>query len=279
MVDDFSDLSVLTIAAHGDARERDVWPSVAGTLSNYELFWRELIVLLTNRIVPVAATGPDWIRLRAKIPPEYERLAMHNYSLFYYAATARRAIDDDRKRLGSGAYPHPERIFTAMQACVEQAQPLLILARKVLRQIGIGRPKFPKHPQDLYETIGAYRNAFAHDPVLGRAVDQGRELLPPQHRLPKDKNPLLWSDAAAIPTAEMVDGLKLEEDLYQQLSNFLQALWKSLAMVFIEARQYEQFIEDLGLKGLLPIRCASIPSLAGPIGASGAIVVARSDTH
>jgi hypothetical protein len=38
MVDDFSGLSGLTIAAHGDARERDLWPDVAGPLSNYETF-------------------------------------------------------------------------------------------------------------------------------------------------------------------------------------------------------------------------------------------------
>ncbi len=274
----FSGLLILTIAAHGDARERDVWGDVGSTLSNYETFWRELIVLLTNRVVPVAA--PDWIRLRATIPADYERLAMHNYSLFYYAATAWRAIDDDRKRLPSGAYPHPERIFAAMQACVEQTKPLQKLARDILRGVGVDRPKFPKHPQDLYETIGAYRNAFAHNPVLGRAVDQGRELLPPQHRLPKDGSPMLWRDAAGIATAEMTDGLKLAEDLWQRLAEFLQAQWASLAEAFIEARKHDRFIQDLGLNGLLPIRCAPPDaSLAGPQGASGTIIVARSDVH
>jgi hypothetical protein len=83
-------------------------------------------------------------------------------------------------------YPHPERFFAAMQACVEQAKPLQKLARDILRGMGFDRPKLPKHPQDSYETIGAYRNAFAHDSVLGRAVCQGRDLLPQQHRLPKD---------------------------------------------------------------------------------------------
>jgi hypothetical protein len=279
MADDFSGLSVLTITKHGDARERDVWHDVAGALSNYETFWRELIVLLTNRIVPVAVASPDWIRLRTAIPPAYEELAMRNYSLFYYAATARRAIKHDRKRLGSGAYPHPERIFAAMQASVEQAKPLQTLARNILRSIGVERPKFPKQPQALYETIGAYRNAFAHDPVLGRAVDQGRELLPPRHRLPQDRSPMLWRDAAAIPTSEMIDGLKLEEELWQQLAEFFQAEWKSLTEAFIEARKHDKFIDDLGLKGLLPIRCTPPDdSLAGPMAASG-IVVARSDAH
>lgn len=280
MADDFSGLSVLTIAAHGDARERDVWPDVAGTLSNYEVFWRELIVLLTNRIVPVVGASPDWIRLRTAIPRPYEQLAMHNYSLFYYAATARRAIDNDCKRLGSPAFPHPERIFAAMQTSVEQAKPLQTIARRILRDIGIENCRFPRHPQGLYDTIGSYRNAFAHDPVLGRAVDQGRELLPPPDRLPKSRSPMLWRDAATIPTEEMIDGLKLEEDLWQQLAGFLQAQWLSLTDAFIEARKYRQFFEDLGIKGLLPIRCTPPDNfLAGPVSASGTIIVARSDTH
>jgi hypothetical protein len=45
MADRFSGLSVLTIAAHGDSREQDVWGDVASTLSNYETFWRDLTQL------------------------------------------------------------------------------------------------------------------------------------------------------------------------------------------------------------------------------------------
>ena len=66
--DQFSSLALLTIAGHGDARERDVWPEVAKDLSSYATFWRELIVLLTNRIVPNVADGSEWIRLRPEIP-------------------------------------------------------------------------------------------------------------------------------------------------------------------------------------------------------------------
>jgi hypothetical protein len=277
MTDDYSGLAVLTLACHGDARERDVWRDVAGTLSDYEMFWREFIVLLTNRIVPGVATGPQWIRLRQSIPVEYEQLAMHNYSLFYYAATAWRAIEHDRKRLASGEYPHPERIFTAMQSCVEQAKPLQTLARNILRRVGVDRPELPKHPQDLYETVGTYRNAFAHDPVLGRAVDHGRELLPPKDRLPKNGSPLLWRDAAAIPTAEMIDSLSFESDLWRQLAQFLQTQWKALAEAFVEGREHDTFVQDLGLRRVLPIRCEPIaPSLVGPLAASG-IIVAHSD--
>jgi hypothetical protein len=43
-------------------------------------------------------------------------------------------------------------------------------------------------------------------------------------------------------------------------------------MAFIESRKHDQFIENLNLKELLPIRCAhSDESLAGPASASGGI--------
>ncbi len=254
-----------------------MWHEVATALCNYETFWRELIVLLTNRVTSVAA--PHWIRIRETIPTDYERLAMHNYSMFYYAATAWRAIADDRLRLAAGAYTHPERFFAAMQACVEQAKPLRKLARDILRGVGVDKPAFPKHPEGLYGTVGAYRNAFAHNPVLGRSAHQGRDLLPPKHRLPKGGSPMLWRDAATIPATEMIDGLKLEEDLWQRLAEFLQEFWASLTKEFIDARKYDKFIEDLGLKAFLPIRCVpSGASLAGPVSASGTFV-ARSDVH
>jgi hypothetical protein len=217
MKDSFTELDVLNIHDHGDARERDIWPTVSIALSKYELFWRTLIVLLTNRIapsIPVAA-APEWIRLRSTIPCEYEQLAMHNYSMFYFAATARQAIDENHQRLASGGYSHPERAFFALHASVEHAKKLQSLARNILSDLGM-QCKFPKHPEPLYETIRLYRHAFTHDPVLGRAIEHGRELLPPQARLrkEKDKKPLLWRDIAAIPTSDMINGLKLEDQLH-----------------------------------------------------------------
>jgi hypothetical protein len=125
MEDTFTALNVLNIRNHGDARERDTWPTVADALSQYEQFWRTLVVLLTNRIVPnISDDTPEWIRLRSTIPCAYERLVMHNYSLFYFAATARQAINEDRERREAGGYPRPEGVFFALYASVEHAQGL-----------------------------------------------------------------------------------------------------------------------------------------------------------
>ena len=200
---------------------------------------------------------------------------MHNYSLFYYVAIARRSIEEDRSRLAAKSYPRPEQIFTAMQSSIGQAKPLQALARKILRDIGVKPWKFPKHPESLYRKIGAYRNAFENDPVLGRTLDQGRELLPPPDRLIKYGNPLLWRDAAAIPASKMIDGIKLENDLWRELSGFLQLQWQSLTEAFIEARKHDKFLTALRLHERIPIRCTPV---AMSIAASGTAIV-RSDAH
>lgn len=147
--------------------------------------------------------GAAWIRLRTDIPEQYELLAMHNYSLFYYAAIARQAIDEDRRRLQAGEYPQPERFFSASQICSDRSKNLQNLASVLLHEVGIDW-KFPKQPESVYQTVAAYRNAFAHDPVLGRAIDQGRELLPPEHLLPEKGKPLLWRTTSKIPSSQMV---------------------------------------------------------------------------
>jgi hypothetical protein len=278
MEDAFEQCESMNLADHGDSREKELWPAVARALSQYEFFWRSLIVLLTNRIdSKIHAQSPEWIRLRRTIPRIYEQLAMHNYSLLYYAAAARGAVDDDRQRLASGQYPHPERVFFALQACVEHAKQLQTIGRSILNDVGV-RWKFPKHPESLYQTIGLYRNAFTHDPILGRAVEHGRELLPPSERLLKNGRPLLWRDTAEIPKAEMVDGVELADQIWNRLAKALQDQWESLAKAFLQAREHQKFIGDLGLASLAPIRRPpAIVSLASPLAASGTFINARSD--
>ena len=111
MSDPFLALDHFTIKDHGDGREKAVWPVVSNELGGYEAFLQALIVLLTNRVDP-KIIGSGWIRLRSGIPREYEKLAMHNYSVLYYAGSARAQMEDDRLRLKMSQHPCPRaRLF------------------------------------------------------------------------------------------------------------------------------------------------------------------------
>jgi uncharacterized protein YbdZ (MbtH family) len=264
MSDNFAALDAFNLLHHGDARERDLWPIVATALSNYELFWRNLIVLLSNRIEPsVSVSDPKWIQARVTIPSEYEQLAMHNYSMFYFAARARQAIGEDRQRVASRNYPHPEIVFFYLQASVEKTKRLQPCAEKILDRLGVGWTP-PNQFEDLCQ-IRLYRDAFAHDPVLGRTIEQGRELLPRLRKTgEKSKRRekfLLWRETAAIPAGDWIDEFELEERLWQDFSAFLQDQWRSLTEAFVQARQCPEFIADLRLGHLLPPRCTTLNTL------------------
>jgi len=228
--------------------------------------------MLTNRHRDDLQGNPHWIRLRTAISVKYEKLAMHNYSLFYYMANARQEIDQEQVRLASREFPHPEKVFFALQASVEQVKELVVIARDVLSGLGI-TDRFPKHPEDLYETIRIYRNALTHDPVLGRSIASGRELLPPQARL-KRKQLLLWRETENIPDGEMIDLLTLEEQVWQKFALFLQEVWRFLADAFREARSNPRFAADLGLTaGTGMGNLKTPPSVANPVAASGAKIL------
>jgi hypothetical protein len=277
MQSDYAALDQLNIRDHGDAHEQSAWHRVAISLSHYESFWRTLIVLLTNRIVPVPTDRTTWIRLRDGMPRDYEQLAMQNYSVFQYASRAHDSLAEDRQALAEGRHPHPERFFSSLKSATEQAKSLRNLSLVLLFSLGI-RWKFSKQPEDLYQIVGKYRNAFAHHPVLGRGVRQSRELLPPPDRLPDEGKSVLWSDIASIPESEMIDGLDLAQRLLDKFEVFIQKEWNDLSAAFMEARSKPKFQSDLALGPLLPIRIVFPTSVsAGLPGASGSIVLARSN--
>lgn len=271
----FRNLEQFHLSEHGDAREKATWPSVSDCLSAYEMFWRTFIVLLTNRIDSQKELAHDWIRLRPGIPRKYETLAMSNYSVLYYAASALQEIDNGRSEIALGRYCRPELVFFQLQVCVENMKRLLSTARALLRELNVNC-RLPKQPQNCFQTIGAYRNAFSHDPVLGRAATHRRELIPPAHMLPKTRKKdefLLWSDTDKIPEKEMADCLKCQEQLWNQLAAFMQKMWESLSECFLRARTEDKFIKDVGLSRLLPI-CSpvGILSTASPFTASGTFI-------
>ena len=272
----FSDLQQLSLLYHGDARERAVWPTVSSELSSYETFWREFVVLLTNRVDPSKRFGADdWIRLRPGLPRNYEDLAMSNYSAFYYAASVVEQMSENEKRIASGRYFRPELVFFHMEICIENARRLHDTARALLLELNV-KCKLPKQPNSCYQTVSAYRNAFTHDPILGRALTHRRELLPPPSALPKTRRKddfLRWSDTEKIPVNQMIDALICQKGLWKDLVNFLESTWGSLTQACVTARTDETFIKAVNLTAFLPIRIVIDGlSTANPFAASGTII-------
>ena len=263
----FDQLRNLHLTAHGDALERFYWPKVSAVIPNYEMFWREFIVLLTERIDPSAATGS--IRLRMDIPEIYERLLMANYSTFYYFVLTSAQMDLSRAGLESEGPVHPELFFLLAGACLERYKDLQRRSNAVFLGTGL-RVKLAVVPDTLAATIRRYRNTFAHDAHLGRGKHYGRQLMVRQTRLPRDTSVgvPLWSEIAEYPRDEMVRMDELQQEVCKDLAAVLDSAWSSLAAACLGFRTTTNFIFATGLTALLPIASME-PSATSSISASG----------
>lgn len=275
----FQELDQLRLNSHGDSREIEMWLYVSDRLSNYERFWRTFVVLLTNRVDPKFQLGTaEWIRMRSGLPREFEDFAMRNYSVYYYAAATTEHIKLNRELLAQGRHCRPELTFALLQICLDNCKAWQSLARDILRRFSVN-PRLPKYPEDWYRIVGIYRNAFLHDPILGRAVSHGRECVPPPEKLPRGRKKtdfIRWSEIEHIPTAEMVDCLELLDKIWDGVTSFLQNSWDVLTNAFTQIRTLDTFIEAVGLTRLLPIRLnLGGLSTAVPFAASGAVILPK----
>lgn len=269
---DFTSLEQLRLLDHGDAIERYYWPKVSSLLSEYEVFWKKFVVLLTNRVNPLAYG--NWIMLRDGLSQEYESMLMANYSTFYHCVVAHEQIAIGQKAKTDRGFNHPELFFFSARGCLECLTALQAQAGELLRGASI-TPHFPKSPDKLIHSIKSYRDVFTHQSHLGRGSQLGRGLIPKLEHLPKSKDDpkLLWSYTMGLGANEMTDALDYQSTLWAELAEYLQGTWKGLAVAFEQFRLDPKFINAVNLGPFLPIYpgIASnvMPSQTSPIAASG----------
>jgi hypothetical protein len=272
---DFTNLDQLRLLDHGDAVERYYWPTFSKSLSEYENFWKNFIVLLTNRVDPLADT--DWIMLRRGLSEEYESLLMANYSVFYHCVVAHAQIEIGRKAKAERGFNHPELFFFSAKACVDSLHALQAQTGKLLRDVGL-RLRLPKSPDDVIRAITFYRDVLTHRGHLGRGSQHGRELIPKLKHLPKSKTDphRLWSYTTSLDAQEMTNALDYQSELWDKLAEYLQGTWKGLTEGFVLYRLENNFINEVGLSAFLPIYAGIasklVASLANPVATSGAII-------
>lgn len=272
---DFANLEQLRLLDHGDAIERYYWPNVSCAISEYEVFWKRFVALLTNRVNRLAFS--DWIMLRDGLPAEYESLLMANYSTFYHCVVAHEQIEIGKKAKAEHGFNHPELFFFSAKACLDNLETLQREARGLLGTVG-AQIRFPKSPTILIQTITRYRHVFAHRKHLGRGSQHGRDLIPVFVHLPKsDKDPeVSWSYTMSLDERDMTDALDYQTRLWEELAIYLQSTWKTLGEAFVELRTEPLFIRAVGLESFLPVDSAVadrvIPSQVSSLAASGTII-------
>jgi hypothetical protein len=230
------------LTQHGDPYEKLWWPKLRHEFAEYEEFWKSHIVPLTNRIdpkfqsfikqpPPVELTDEhrEWVAIRddPKLDSCVEKMAMAQYSVFYYFARASLTLED-----GDWNAPVSQR-----QVYVEDTVLLLDLSQKNLKslleaaedvfnklQVTAGHLNNLSKLKPPVRAILRYRNALAHTPRLSRIHDAPEGHIPKWDKISVDANGDLshsWRSMQKLPKADFVEPRatfrQLREDLLQKM--------------------------------------------------------------
>jgi hypothetical protein len=225
-------LESFNLLDHGDRHERERWPLVRDRFGNYEIFWRRYVVPLTNRVcgLPVP-DDTSWIRVRNDIPPEWEKIAVCHYSVFYHLSrAAERRIE--QTKLEPGKPTHPEDAISLLQTCCENVSDFYDALRAVNGAAVNYLPRqLPNAFPLFFRKIDVYRNLLIHNPVLGRGEKDGETLLP---RLPDDpkgfdawKNRFRfsWRAVEILDAENLISAQVLLKALEDELARYFDQAW------------------------------------------------------
>jgi hypothetical protein len=285
----YDNLDKFNLIFHGDRREQEWGSVVLQRFPAYETLWRRYVVPLTNRIDPDFSFSGDrdtWIRLRDNVRSACEKMAMHNYSVFYYLARA-------TKRIHSGQGEFPEDIFSLLDACGDNALAFCKAMRAILNDFGASVDFLPRQKNELCSIselskdkplrgglveVQEYRDTILHNPVLGRGIQVSREFLPKREFLQKVQ--LSWTEAARLKPEQLIDSEQLFSRLLDETAMFLQETWGSVIRELDAVRDTDKFKKQWALdQRFLPVAAPQvIVSTTQPFTVSGGHSIPYSPT-
>jgi hypothetical protein len=251
-----------SLLEHGDRYERLWWPVLKNDFPEYERFWINHVIPLTNRINPeIPETDPRWIGFRddPKISDDLEAMARAHYSAFYFLARASLLI---------GHEPHIyfEDAFALRAAATENADRFVKVWRRGLTN------DLKLSSRALWEIevlswpavkgIQCYRNVLLHAPVLGRAHYLNAEFLPKKQFLPRDddaggrksKTEGGWRALHKLQPTDFIEGRELLKQLRVELIKGLRDAWGVICEVADKASEKKEYRDLYSLDEQYSIR-------------------------
>ena len=236
-----------SLVEHGDRYERFWWPVLKNDFPEYERFWINHIIPLTNRInAEIPESDPRWIGFRddPKVSDDLEAMARAHYSTFYFLARATLLVEYE---------PHIyfKDAFALLAAVTETAKRFVKVWRRGLtNDLKLSSPSLPGIDVPSWpavQDIHLYRNAMLHHPVLGRAQYLNRELLPKVHFLPKtgsdrsSKPTGGWRALQRLPPTDFVEGRPLLTKLRAKLIKGLRDAWGVICEIADKASETKEY--------------------------------------
>lgn len=259
-----------TVEADGDRHEQTFWKLLQEDFPAYQVFWRQYIVPLTNRVDPsISREDNRWIRIRPSVSDEYLRMVMGHYSVFHFLgrATTRMQAPENVEYAEDVLY----LLDSAADNLAHFLKALIKIAKDADTQFAFRPDQFPKTLDPVFQEISTYRDTLLHNPVLGRRTDLSVEFLPRYKVLQHVK--VLWRNAESLPDSDFVESKDLLTRLCAEMKESLQKIWVDILKTLNESRVWEKMAENTGLAVFLPIRTQPLTATTSqPVATSGQII-------
>lgn len=246
LVQNITSWDKFNLLEHGDHYEKLWWPKVKDDFPEWEKFWAHHVVPLTNR-VDNTKTKRDRKKLLLRddksIDSELlEPVIMRNYSVFYYLGRAKNAIEQ--------VHLFPEDVFIFLRAATENVEDFLGRINRLCKELHIEDSLVPKwgdiEANQTVRAIKSYREAYSHDPKLGRNPFVDHECIPKIKHLRKAK--MSWTYVQNLPDECFEDSRSYLNELFTDLMILLNPVWGTTTELLDSCRTSEFYLKIYGLE-------------------------------
>jgi len=220
----------------GDQLEKQFYSRLSPSFPYYETFWQKVIVPFTLRDID------GTLGIRPGVDKDLELMAMSHYSCYCHLGIAHELLG----LVADRAYLYDDYFFH-IDAAIEMVQGRFVrYCDKVWAKTGQVRDRllfkarlgadWQRRAADL-DMLAAeaarYRNAFTHDPRIGRIIEKDdRSWIPGFDALGPDTN-LAWSDVVAMSfPKDFVRLDDLAQHLMEEVPSSVNALWPEIISAF-----------------------------------------------
>ena len=241
-----------SLARDGDETERGYWGNLSSLIPHYETFWR-------YHVFPLLV--PNQICLRDGLDPQFESLAIANYSTFVSIGRARHKIFVAHEN-----YKYVEEHYAALQRCCELGKKLIqrfdhLFESLTKRRSGVSPSKLE---QFIEGRLNDYRNLL-HDEMLSTPKDEEeRRLIPKFEKIDEYRN---WSRTMYhFKRADFVVASDQLKDDFKATCSRLEDGWEAMCKASETIMDLQEYLRRRSLG-------SAIGTVVNPLKASGDWVI------
>lgn len=208
------------LARYGDAREKELWPSLAPHFGLYALFWATYVFPLRDE---------NGRRIRHHLDESLELMAQENYKCFLSLGHALTNLDN---------VEHPEIEYNDLQTAANAAKCTVEHFVSFLRRASGRAVEIPVDGlADLARKVARYRN-FIHEGVVALLKIDGVFHIPKPESLEKYRR---WSRLQEPDTQDFTPVAEDMRSEFSALCGLIDARWKAMMALAPEATNSEAY--------------------------------------